>query len=140
MSRRFFLFVSVVRWIIGIRSVVRLLARNHPVQEEVVGCESRCGACVTGKRIGMAAGRDRKTTLFRHPLSAVGRMPRCGRSGQVERHLFRNAAGLASHFAKRFHVDGTHLYIAGYCQMLGGCLVPSGRKRGRRIDETDWKS
>ena len=41
----------------------RLLARNHPAQEEVVGCESI--ACVTGKRIGMAAGRDRKTTLFR---------------------------------------------------------------------------
>ena len=27
----------------------RLLARNHPVQEEVVGCEIRCGACATGK-------------------------------------------------------------------------------------------
>ena len=45
-------------------------------------------------------------------------------SGQVERHLFHNTGGLASNFAKRFHVDGAHLYIAGYCQMLGGCLLP----------------
>ena len=62
--------------------------RNHPAQEEVVGCESRCGARAKGKRIGMTAGRDRKTTLFRHPPSAVGRM---------------------ANFTKLFRIDDVHL-------------------------------
>ena len=51
----------------------RLLARNYPVQEEVVGCEGRCGACATDKS-EMAAGRIRNATAFHHP-SSVGRMP-----------------------------------------------------------------
>ena len=64
----------------------RLLARNHPVQEKVVGCEIRCGACATGKN-----GLEWPLAEFvRQRHSAIRRLLLAGcprRSGKVERHL-----------------------------------------------------
>ena len=86
----FFLFFSVVRTTLVIHSrrgiVVAAAGPESSVptsqgkKEEVV-CESRCGAFAAGKRTGMAAGRVRKTTVFRLPPAAAGR------SGQVDWHL-----------------------------------------------------
>ena len=74
----------------------RLLARNHPVQEKVVGCEIRCGACaasINGLEWPLAEFVKQRHSVIRR-LLLVG-CPR--RSGQVERHLlFRPSFRLRS--------------------------------------------